>query len=296
MHCLGIDIGGSFIKYAVIDDSNRILRAWRKPTLRFSAASSFYDYLCQDIERSAFRLAGVSAPGVIDRAGRVLSRAAASVEVMCGTCVDAEIGKRLNLPVRTLNDGRAAAYCELRLGNGRQTRSSAYWIIGTGIGGCLCQGERIVSGEDGIAGEFSHLPLAIESGRLRGIGSVASAKALLEAYNAAVPEAQKTQSGRIVCERYLDGEPQARAVMEAWCQHNVMGLYMLTLIYNPEVICIGGAISQQGWLIQKLHEGYYAVHSRFDKLITTRIVGCKYARHANVLGAVLHARDALCPA
>ncbi len=293
MHYLGIDIGGSFIKYAVVDDRYRIISAWQKPTLGFDAAQDFYDYLCQGVDGSAVQLVGISAPGVIDKSSRVLSKAASSLEIICGTNVNAEVAKRLHLPIKTLNDGKAAACCELKMGNGRHTKSSAYWIIGTGIGGCLCLGDKIISGENGIAGEFSHIPLSVEKGKIRGIGSAASVSALLAAYNARVPAAKSVTDGKSVCQRYLNGDPEAQLAIDEWCQHNIMGLYTLTMTFNPEVICIGGAISEESWLIEKLREAYYQIGSRFNKLLTTRIVGCMHTKNANVLGAILYAREAV---
>ncbi|QHM71887.1 ROK family protein [Mixta intestinalis] len=291
MHYLGIDIGGSFIKYAVVDKNYTIIKSWQKPTVGFDAVQDFYDYLCQGIDCSAIQRVGVSVPGVIDKSSKILSKAASSLESICGTTVNTEVMKRLNVPVKTLNDGKAAAYCELKMGNGRNSKSSAYWIIGTGIGGCICLGDKIISGENGIAGEFSHIPLSITHGKICGIGHVASASALLAAYNGKVAAAYSVTDGKVICERYLSGEPVAQQVIDEWCLHNVMGLYTLTVTFNPEVICIGGAISEETWLTEKLRDTYYQVSSRFNKLITTRIVGCKYTKNANVLGAIWYARE-----
>ena len=48
---LGIDIGGTFIKYAIVDDNNEIVKAWKVPTIKFETKDEFYDYICLKIEK-----------------------------------------------------------------------------------------------------------------------------------------------------------------------------------------------------------------------------------------------------
>ncbi|MCP1111277.1 ROK family protein [Ohessyouella blattaphilus] len=289
---LGIDIGGSYIKYAVLDNQYRILKAWRKETGYHTDKDTFYDYMCKDIDCRDVECIGISVPGRVHPDSlQVLSRAADTIAVLYGTNIREEVEKRLFRPVQALNDAKAAAYCELKMGNGRNTSSSAYWLIGTGIGGCICYGGEILSGIDGIAGEFSHIPIAVKNCKTRGIGDIASVKALVATYNQNKNYENHARYGKEVCQKYLAGDPEAIVAMEEWIQNHVQGLYILTSVFNPEVICIGGGISEEEWFVEKLVEAFEQTDYRFSHLLTTKIIKCMYSNDANVIGAVRYGRD-----
>lgn len=291
---LGIDIGGTYIKYALLDHEFQIKKFWKKKTLFFHSVEDLYNVLCEDIDTSEIELIGVSAPGIIDpNSGEVRSRAADQIAVMCGSNPKEEIKKRLNCPVEVLNDGKAAGYCEVRKGNGQNTSSSVYWVIGTGIGGCVCRGMEIVEGKDGIAGEFSHIPVAIDNSKRCALGDVTSVGALVRIYNRHAKEATKVEDAKEVCELYLAGDMNAKNAVDEWVDNQIQGFQILTVIYNPEVICIGGAISKENWLIDKIRKRFYETAFRFSDIMTTRIEVCQYGNDANLLGAVMYACDRL---
>lgn len=292
---LGIDIGGTFIKYAIIDENLNIIKQWKKKTKLFSNKDDFYDYICENIENNGFDVIGVSAPGVISQDSTVVSKAAEYVKIMYQTNVNQEIYKRLKIPTSTLNDGKCAGYCELRIGNGKNSSSSAYFIIGTGIGGCLCYHQDIIYGQDRVSGEFSTLPIGFNQNnpkRFKRLGECASMTALINMYNKKTDD--KVISGEEISLRYKQNEPLAISVVEKWCKNILLGICMIIMIYNPEIICIGGGISEEDWFIYKIQDLYKnKIHLISNPEITTKITRCKYNNNSNLLGAVLFARNTL---
>ena len=108
MYYLGIDIGGTFIKYALIHKNMKVIKKWKKETQKYETVEAFYDYLCADIYNlNEIELIGVSAPGVIDETSQVMSEAAKNVRIMYKTYVNQEIEKRLHKPTATINDAKA---------------------------------------------------------------------------------------------------------------------------------------------------------------------------------------------
>ena len=291
---LGIDIGGTYIKYALVSKDHKILKKWKKETLLFSNADAFYDYICQDLYVNEVEFIGVSAPGVISKDSLVLSKAAPNVRIMYQTNINAEIKKRLNRDVASLNDAKSAAYCEWSIGNGKGTHSSAYFIIGTGVGGCICNEQGIIHGYDSIAGEFSHIPVGYcldRENKTLGLSHIASMSALIEIYNAAVDQKKQVIYGKDICDLYLNHDLQAQKAIEQWCKNIIMGLYIIMIIYNPEVICIGGGISQEDWFIDKIKDMMdNHIENSLKNLISTRIERCLYHNDANILGAIMYAR------
>lgn len=295
MNALGIDIGGTFIKYAVVDENYNIVRQWSKETKKFNAEDLFYDYLCKNLDLTNIEFVGVSAPGVIDKDSTIISRAANNVRSMYLTNVNEEVSKRLKLPVETINDGKSAGYCEFKMGNGKNSKSSAYFIIGTGIGGCLCDERGVIQGVDRIAGEFSNLPICYyddQPNKLKGLAKFASMTALIEIYNEKVKI--KKEYGIEITDLYLQGDSIAKEAVNEWCKNIILGLSLIIMMYNPEVICIGGGISKEDWFIEKIQAMYRnEIKIISEPAINTKIMRCKYNNDANILGAILYAKENL---
>ncbi|SCK02135.1 Beta-glucoside kinase [uncultured Clostridium sp.] len=286
---LGIDIGGTFIKYALIDENNNVVEKWKKPAELKENKDEFYDYLCDGLEKYEYEAIGISAPGVIDGNSNVLSKAAPNVLIMCGTNVNEEVSKRTNKKVCTLNDAKAAGYCEFKIGNGKGTKSSAYFVIGTGIGGCLCDDRGVIQGMNGIAGEFSPLLLDYKNGKGKFFATVASMSALIEIYNS--KSAEDLKYGTEVCDKYLNHDEIAIESVNQWIDNICIGLYNIVLFFNPEVICLGGGISEEDWFIDLLREKFSNMKVYFMDICTTKIERCLYSNDSNILGAVLYSKD-----
>ena len=285
---LGIDIGGTFIKYALVNENYEIVKKWKKETYLCQTKDEFYDYLCEGLNQYKVECIGVVAPGVIDEDSNVLSKAAKNVRIMKDTNINKEISSRTHLKVATMNDAKAAGYCELKMGNGKGTSSSAYFVIGTGIGGCVCDKNGVIQGvANNIAGEFSNIPMMDSEGNVQGLSYYASMDALINIYNqnAKVP----VKYGTEVCEKYLAKDEIAIEAMDRWCHNICVGLYSIVIFYNPEVICIGGGISEEDWFIEKIKYVFKSSNFNFHDLITTRIERCLFNNDANILGAVLYA-------
>ena len=291
-YVLGIDIGGTYIKYGYIDQYFTIQKQWKKETRHFATNDEFYDYLCEGIDAEIVECVGISTPGLIDRTSLVKTRAAKTVENMYGTTVNEEVGKRLNKFTATINDAKAAGLCELKIGNAQGTKSSGYLIIGTGVGGCLCNSEDVIYGNDGFAGEVHFIPYYdAATGKILKLGNQCSMRKLIQLYNEKVSEDSQVQYGMEVTEKYLAKDPVACEVMKVWIQNLVMDVINMVVTYNPEIICIGGGISEEEWFIKLLQEKYREISVPFfnatEEFLTTKITNCKYNNSSNLLGAAI---------
>ena len=183
----------------------------------------------------------------------------------------------------------------MKIGNGKGSKSSVYFVIGTGIGGCVCDEKGVIEGQNRIAGEFSQLPIGFledEPNKLKGLCEIASMTALIEIYNRKVEEEQQLKYGKEITDLYLAGDETAIQAMDEWCKNIVLGLYIIITFYSPEVICIGGGISKEDWFIDKIRDMMeHVVEHDFKDITATRIERCRYDNDANLLGAVLFARQ-----
>ncbi len=290
---LGIDIGGTNIKYLLSDKDYNIIDKWSVPTQHFNHYNGFYDYLCENISsKYKIDIIGVSSPGLIDINSCVKSLASEKVKIMYNTNINEEINIRINIKTASINDAKAAGLCELKLGNARDTSSSAFLIIGTGIGGCICDAQDVIYGADRFAGEFhffsSYDPL---SNKIIRQGDYASATGLINIYRNKIIREEKTliNAGEIL-DLYLKNEERAILSVEEWIM-NISALLMnITIFYNPQVICIGGGFSEKKWLIDKLAAQYYKLCQDMKLgFLNTKIRECKFKNSANALGAILNA-------
>ena len=84
---------------------------------------------------------------------------------------------------------------------------------------------------------------------------------------------------------------EAQEAVDQWIDNILVQLITITVFYNPEVICIGGGISEEEWFINRIKDRYREEcirHTECD-VITTKIDRCKYNNDANILGAIINA-------
>lgn len=293
---LGIDIGGTYIKYALVDKDYNIKEKWKVKTIKFDTKDEFYDYICAQIKNiDEIDRIGVSAPGLISEESEVKSFAAPNVKIMYGTNINYEISKRTNKKVASINDAKSAGLCEFKIGNAQNTKLSAFLIIGTGTGGCLCNEKGVLYGKDAFAGEFHNIPfMNFKTNKIDKMGDYASMLGLIKTYNEKVSPEEALEYGHEVCKLYLAGDKIAIEAVDEWISNMVIELIAITVLYNPEIICIGGGISEEEWFITKVKESYRETCIKYFEadFITTQIEKCKYNNDANILGAIINAEIA----
>ena len=293
MYSLGIDIGGTFIKYALVDKEYNIKEKWKVKSIKFDTKDEFYDYLCANIkELDSIDTIGVSAPGLVDKDSNVKSYAAENVAIMYHTNINDEIRRRVNKKVSSINDAKSAGLCEFEIGNAKGSKSSAFLILGTGTGGCLCDENGVIYGKDAYAGEFHNIPfINFKDKKIDKMGDYSSMTGLIEIYNSKVDEDKKVEYGYEVCNKYLNNDEVAISALDEWINNITVQLVAITVMYNPEVICIGGGISEEDWFIDNLKKQYKenCVEYLYSDFITTKIDRCKYNNDSNILGAIINA-------
>lgn len=290
---LGIDIGGTFIKYALVDEQYNIQKKWKNKTIKFDNKDDLYDYICSNISNiDEIDVIGVSAPGLIDKKSNVKSYAAPNITVMYDTNINNEIMKRMDKRVVSINDAKAAGLCEFQIGNAKGSQSAAFLIIGTGTGGCVCDQNGVIYGKDSYAGEFHNIPFVNDKTKeIQKMGDYSSITGLIKIYNSKVSEKDYLKYGQEVCKKYLDGDEIAQVSIDEWIKNIVIQLMAVTVFYNPEIICIGGGISESDWFIDKIKKQYKDMCIKYFEadFITTEIERCMHNNDANILGAIINA-------
>lgn len=243
----GIDVGGTAIKWALVDDEYTFHDRGEIPT-DFSSSEELVEALKQLIEPYKDRIVGigVSAPGGFEEGDKdgTIHRGGA-LTYMDGCPLGKLLGDFFGKPVYVNNDGKLAALGEYATGALSGTRVGVAIVIGTGIGGGIVVGGRIIQGAHGFAGEFSFL-----SNNLRAaydfdniFASTAGWHALVDRICEEKGVSHEGIDGRKVFEWIAAGDKTAQRGLDAYALDFDGWLINLQAILDPDCFAIGGGIS-----------------------------------------------------
>lgn len=164
-YSIGVDLGGTNLRVAALDESGKILRKVSIPAVFDSGPESVVNDIVNTIKdvREALgarglRGVGIGVPGFIDmEAGLIIG--SANLPGFQGFPVRDEIQAHLGTPIILENDANAAALGEMWMGAGKDVKDLILFTLGTGIGGGIIIDGKIFHGFLGMAGEFGHMTI-----------------------------------------------------------------------------------------------------------------------------------------
>ncbi|MBQ1325877.1 MAG: ROK family protein [Solobacterium sp.] len=291
--CFVLDIGGTAIKYSVMDEQANIYDSGSVPTPRESQEAFLHEIhrLYREYGKGCTAMP-VSLPGLTDSDHGCMITGGA-LQFNAGQPLAAQMEELCGIPVHLENDGKAAAWAEMESGALQGIENGAVFIIGTGVAGGLVLNGKLFKGKDFSAGEYSYLNVNdTEWGQLGAMmGFRCSTTGLLGLYRSRknMPEEQEL-SGRDFFHAYDEGDPDAVQALETFARSVAVQLYNLTMLLDVERIAIGGGISNHPALVETIRKAYHDIHydSAFplDNTPRTEIVKCRYGSEANQIGAL----------
>lgn len=262
---IGVDVGGTKVLAGEVARDGRVLRtALRRTPGRRVSVRSLEDALTDAVGAVADGRTpdgiGLAAAGFVDATGeRVMF---APHLPWTGDDVRRRLSERWGAPVTLDNDANCAAHAESRLGAARGATSALVVTMGTGIGGALLVGGRLLRGANGMAGEFGHMQVvpdgrACECGRHGCWEQYSSGNALVRFARARVVaeptvltdlcQGQPDQlTGPMVTAAAEDGDLVARQAFASVGDWLGVGLAGLVAAFDPEVVVVGGGVSAAG--------------------------------------------------
>ena len=295
MKIMVFDVGGTEIKYSVMDEQMTRTDAGSVPTPRDSQ-ETFLETLHQLYlpHRDAVEGIAVALPGFVDNKTGFVSNGGALL-YNAGTSVGELLRQKCGCPVSLENDGKAAALAELHAGALKGCCNAAVFLIGTGVGGGIITNGELVRGIHFTAGEYSFVNTNADEWEDVGktMACQCSTSSLLAWYLARKELAPDTpMNGRLFFEAANAGEPESLEVLERFCKAIAVQIYNLTMLLDVEKVAIGGGISKQPLLLETLRRVYAGLFaSRGNSpymagLPRTEIVPCHFSSEANQVGAV----------
>lgn len=302
MKLMVFDVGGTEIKYCVMDESlERELLGSRPTPLDtqehfFEVIKGIYEDVLIELKDAgkSYEIEGVamSLPGFIDsQKGR--NNGGGFLLYNQGKSIGPELSEVLGLPVYLANDGKCAAFAEFSVGSLQGTTNSAVYICGTGVGGGLIIDGKLMSGPHYTAGEYSFMRTGFEGwGELDySLGYTGGSRGLLIRYfrAAGLPE-DSTMNGKQLFELINSGDELANRILNEYARHVAMAIFNINALLDLERVAIGGGISRQPILLEKIRENLTDLFERneYDALLPRpEIVACTYGNDANMIGAYM---------
>lgn len=300
-HYLAFDIGGTDIKFGVLDEQGHILEKGKIKTE--SSGEAIIDALVTIKERyqSLYRLQGAafSLPGFIDVESGFMHTGGA-IHDFTAFPFRAVVAERLALPVEIENDVNCVAMAEKWQGNATESKNFLCITLGTGVGGAVYLNDQLVRGHRWMAGEFGYMlteNVFFSDKASSGLSETGSVRGgIRKAYAREMKNEtfMDSLSGKEVFDLAKGGDVVALSTIERFYQNVAIGLYNLTFILNPEKILIGGAISERSDLLAELKAKFQAIieHEKImvgmDVSDLVSIEPAKFHNDAGLIGAVYH--------
>jgi len=291
----GIDLGGTKTEILALGDRGEQLLRHRIATPRddYGDVVRAISELVRDAESKLGRRGsvGVAIPGAISRKTGLVKNANSTC--LIGHPLDKDLSAALQREVRVENDANCFALSEASDGAGTSRDTVFGIIIGTGIGGGICAGGRVLAGAHGIAGEWGHNPLPSPRGRQETenaprcycgrygcIESWCSGPAVVSHYEA---RTGRTLSVPDIVEAARRGEGPAVAEMEAYYDRLARSIASIVNVLDPDIIVMGGGLSNIGALYAELPPR--VEHYAFTPEGPTNIVKNMHGDSSGVRGA-----------
>lgn len=272
---IGVDIGGTCIKAGLVSSTGDVSLVTQAPTNasggRDAILASLYKVLNQVIcasEKQGHKPAGlgIASAGAIDPRDESVFAATDNLPGWAGFELRRCVEEKFGLPTRAVNDAHAAVLAELHFGVGRSLSDFVAITIGTGIGGGVVCGRKLLSGQHGFAGTIGHHVIreggrACNCGRHGCLEAYVSTAALIREYEdraGAIDDPQLFDDAALalhINQLARSGCPAAVGAYEALAQYLAEGIANIFNLFDPEAVLIsGGLVEGQPQFVNRVAE------------------------------------------
>ena len=295
---LGLDLGGTYVKWVVLEsdpEGTRTVATGKVATNAHVGPGGVVDQLAElgrvaAAEVGPVATVGVGVPGLHDPAtGR--TRFLPNIPGdWAGVPVVDRVKAAVRVPTVLINDARAFALAELRVGAGQGARSLLGITLGTGVGGGVVINGRVHFGHDGTAGEIGHQTI-LPDGPLCGCGNYGCLEALCRA--SAISAACGCASVEEAVARARDGDERARSGLALVGRYLGIGISNAVVLITPDVVVIGGGAAGAGDLLLEPIRGELRKRIHVTNIDQVRVVLTELGPWAGAIGAAIHGADSV---
>ncbi len=270
-YVFGSDIGGTTVKLGLFDENGELLDKWEIPTDKTDHGANIVGDVCKSIQDKMNEKGiaagdvigvGVGAPGAVNEDG-VMTGGAVNLGWPVFNLREAMEEKLGGIKVVAGNDANVAAFGEMVKGGGKGYKNVVAVTLGTGVGGGVIIGGKLITGATGAAGEIGHIKVddveteKCNCGHTGCLEQFASAtgiarlarKRLAADDKPSVLRSAELLDAKAVFDAVKAGDEVADEVAKEFGRYLGKGLAVIADVVNPEIFVIGGGVSKAGEIL-----------------------------------------------
>lgn len=312
---IGVDLGGTKVLSALVDGRGEIVASERRETDVDGGFDAVVEQIVEVVTSLRDRADGAVGAVGVGVAGQVTADTGVVTRAPNLFWKDAplksELTDALDLPVTVLNDVRAAAWGEWKHGAGEESSDVVVVFVGTGIGGGVVSGGRMLTGDTNMAGELGHLTVVVggrtcRCGNQGCLEAYAGGWAIAERAREAVASSPGDGAGLLarvdgadditaetVHEAQSGGDPLATRLVEETARHLAAGLVGPVNAFNPRILVLGGGIIEHAPFYVDRVRDHVKERALDAGVRNLHIISARLGGNAGALGAATFARAEL---
>lgn len=308
---LGIDLGGTTIKFGILTLEGEVQEKWAIETNTLENGRHIVSDIVESLKhrlslygltKDDFLGIGMGSPGAVDRTSKTVTGAfnlnwADTQEV--GSVIEKEVG----IPFFIDNDANVAALGERWVGAGANNPDVVFVTLGTGVGGGVIADGNLIHSVAGAGGEIGHMIVDPENGFMctcgnkgcletvaSATGVVRVARQLAEQYEGSSAIKAAIDNGDTVTSKDIfiaaeDGDKFANSVVERVSRYLGLAAANISNILNPDSVVIGGGVSAAGEFLRSRVEKYFVTFAFPQVKKSTKIKIAELGNDAGIIGA-----------
>lgn len=307
---IGLDLGGTNLKYALGKETGDIVKKMMKPSLADQDQKKIFENIYSAIhelleeakrEKESVLAIGIGSPGSIHfEKGKLIGKTP-NIESWANAPIKKNIENRFNITTWVDNDANVVALAESRLGAGKGFANALCLTLGTGIGGGLILDNQLHRGAHHSAAEVGHTIVEFDGrpcncGNRGCLEAYTAAPAIVERYRKKLKRTGLTYNvseltTEFIFEKAELSEDLARQTIEETCNYLGAGIASIVNVVDPDVVIVGGGVSDAGpEFVQRIEDVVkeYSIKAIAKDL---KVVKATLGNDAGVAGAILLAAE-----
>lgn len=284
---VAIDIGGTMIKYGLINEEGHILEKYKMATEAEQGGPGIMSKVMRIIaclsEHQTLSGVCLSSAGMVDPNKGEIFFSGPTIPNYAGTNFKTVVEETYGIPCEIENDVNCAGLAEVVSGSAKNSQITLCLTIGTGIGGCLLTKSDVFHGYSNSACEIGYLPMGKAN-----FQELASTTTLVRKVAEAQDENVADWNGYRVFEEAKNGNAICITEIEQMVDYLGQGIATICYVVNPQTVVLGGGIMEQKTYLQDKIERAVNQHLLSSLAEKTTLVFAQHENNAGMLGAFYH--------
>ena len=296
-YAVGIDLGGTFVKYALVAETGNVLIEGKLPVGGKASREDTLETIRQAIEKAIGKAEtedidvlgiGIGSPGIVYDG--IVHGGADNLDRWENINLAELFFNAFGLPVFADNDANVMGLGEVMYGAAKHATDVIFITVGTGIGGAIFVNGKLYGGYKNRGAELGHVPVQ-HNGMLCNCGgrgcleAYASTSALIQQYARETGLDVNRLNGHVIVEKFKDNEPEAVKCMQEHTDYLGHGLAGIINTFAPQKVVVGGGISEAGQFYIDLIKQAALRYAMPNCAVNTDVVAATLGNMAGCLGA-----------